>query len=182
MPVLLPACVGRTLAKTDGGATTTHDAGVSDAHRHDASATADRDATDVLYWQWWDPHCGVPGSPCTNRKCMTVVFTASPVGGCNVGSQFNAGCMPADLTTTGWSAYVSSDRQIINAVYYPYTLSGLSSCGALGYGEVFNPVPIACCPWLDGGGIVGDGGDGKVDARGSVDASASGSVDASAGQ
>ncbi len=192
---LLPACAGGVLAKSDDGATakndagvsptpdagvtTSHDAGVavkhdgrvSDARVRDVSATIGYDATDVPFWQWWDPQCGVPGSPCTKRKCTTVEIQASPVGGCSFTVDLMTGCLLIDNTATmGWTSYVSSDRQIIQTLVFPYTMAGLSLCGYAAQGYVGYPYDTACCPWFDAGSDAAGASDGAADASGSVDA------------
>ena len=145
------ACQAQVLESkpNDGGAAA--DATVSaDAMPVDASS-------DVLYWQWWFPECGVaPGQPCTNPACWPTSLGASDVGGCQLTTSSSGGCVPIQSAGTecNLTYYARDLERTISAAVPPYTMTGLTSCGEpCGYPDV----PPSCCPWVDAGGMTDAG-------------------------
>jgi len=142
LPVLLVAgCGGENQSPGDGGTGSSRDGStpfiISDA------------GSDVPYWQWWYPDCGVPaGDTCNNPSCAPTAFVTSSTGACELGAQSERGCVPKDIGTIGHTSYTSvAFSQLISTLVQPYTLNGLDQCGAQGMDFQSN----ACCPWLDGG-------------------------------
>jgi hypothetical protein len=120
----------------------------------DAVAIHDAGVSDVLYWQWWYPDCGVPpGGACTNPQCAQTTLAASAVGGCSyAGPGFLTGCVPGNQGEDGYINFSSDDHIFIGAFNPPYTQTGLSPCQVQGH-PGNQDMPLWCCPWItDAGG------------------------------
>jgi len=102
------------------------------------------------YPAWWYPQCAVADGNCTDPACRPAHLKVSATP-CGSYTAIDTGCVPRDLTTTGWLCEVDQSSMgdiVVVTLDAPSTFTGMRTCVAAGLTASAGELPQ--CP--DGGG------------------------------